>query len=475
MKRKLIRRMAMITAAAVMLPGCGNAGDAVQSNGTTAATEEDSTENVSDNAAEEDAETESQTQGVDVGEDYSAELPADYEGTLTMWGWDDPYYETMTKGFQEKYPNVKFEYTPMANGDSLQKYQTALATGTDLPDVGWAIIDSRAKVYELDMWEDLSAAPYNFDINDVFDYLHPKMVNSKGAVCGIEQSLSPAGMAYRRDLALEYFGTDDREKLEEMFPTWEAFIEAGKKVQEQSGGTVYMMPGSGDALQFVREQGGNSWIEGNTIQATKSLKRSIELACEFRDNNTVDKLEAWSTAWNASFGEGKHIFAGCATWTVSTIIAPNDPEGENTGHWGLMNAPEGNISWGGTTLGITKSCKDKRLAWEFIKYATLSTEGAEKLHSIGLMTSAKAPYEEKPELKSYVSPWFGDQDIGSMFIDEIIPNIAIRPMNLDDNIVHETANLITTSIESDPSLDAEGAMEQLKEELEMRLPDYTIE
>lgn len=70
----------------------------------------------------------------------------------------------MTKGFNELYPNVKFEYTPMANGDTLQKYQTALASGTELPDIGWAIIDSRAKVYELDMWEDLSAAPYNFDI-----------------------------------------------------------------------------------------------------------------------------------------------------------------------------------------------------------------------------------------------------------------------------------------------------------------------
>lgn len=75
-------------------------------------------------------------------EDYSEPLPEDYEGTLTMWGWDDPYFEAITKAFNEKYPNVKFEYTPMANGDSLQKYQTALATGTELPDIGWAIIDS---------------------------------------------------------------------------------------------------------------------------------------------------------------------------------------------------------------------------------------------------------------------------------------------------------------------------------------------
>ena len=408
-------------------------------------------------------------------EDYSEPLPSDYEGTLTMWGWDDPYFNAVTTAFNEKYPNVKFEYTPMANGDTLQKYQTAIAAGTELPDVAWSIIDSRAKVYELDMWEDLSAEPYNFDINDVFEYCHPRMVNSRGEVCGIEQCICPAGFAYRKDLALEYFGTDDRKELEEMFSTWEAFIEAGKEVYEKSGGKVFMLQGISDAQQFIREQGGKSWIDGNVIKATDSLKRSLELAVQLRDNNVCDKLEAWSPAWYASFGEDTHIFAGCATWSIPFNIVPNDPEGETTGHWGLMSAPEGNISWGGTALGISKTCSDKRLAWEFIKFATLSTEGAEALNTISFMTSAKAPYEENPELQVVTSPWFGDQDLGETFLKEIVPNIQARPMNFDDNVIHETLNLVTTALNNDSSMDAQAAMDYLIEELEMRLPDYTVE
>lgn len=419
------------------------------------------------------------TAGESAGEEGTtqelAEIPTDYKGTLTMWGWDDGYYKTVTEAFQKKYPNVTFEYTPVANGDLLQKYQTALATGTDLPDVAWSIVDSRAKVFELDMWEALDKAPYNFDINEVFDYLHPLMVNSKGDVCGIEQSISPAGIAYRKDLAKEYLGTDDREELEKMFPTWESFAEKGKEVYEKSGQTVYMWPGIADAQQFIRGQSDVPWIEGTTIKATEALKKSIDLACQFRDNNVVDKLEAWTPAWYASYGEAKHIFAGCATWSVPFTIEPNDPDGKGANHWGLMNAPEGNISWGGTTLGISKTCKDKALAWEFIKFATLSTEGAEALNSMGNLTSAKKPYEEKPELKSYKSEWFGDQDLGKMFLEEIVPEIKVRPMNLDDNVIHETLNLITTSLNNDRSMTAEQALEQLKEELSMKLPDYTIE
>ena len=60
-------------------------------------------------------------------------------------------------------------------------------------------------------------------------------------------------------------------------------------------------------------------------------------------------------------------------------------------------------------------------------------------------------------------------------MDEIVPNIATRPMNFDDNVIHETLNLITTALNNDREMTVDEAMEQLKEELEMKLPDYTVE
>lgn len=456
MKRKLQRLLSvllMVVLSLVVVTGCGDG----------------------DKGKTETKSSESTTETGEVSEPVMTEIPNDYEATLTMWGWDDTYFQTVTKAFNELYPNVTFEYTPVANGDLLQKYQTALATGTDLPDIAWSIVDSRAKVFELDMWEALNEAPYNFEIEDVFDYLHPLMVNSQGDVCGIEQGINSAGIAYRRDLTLEYFGTDDPKELQNIFSSWDVFIEKGKEVYEKSNGTVYMWPGIGDAQQFIREQEGISWIDGTTINATKAFSRTLDLTVKFRDAGIVDKLESWTPAWYASYGAGQHIFAGCATWSVPFVIEPNDPEGEGANHWGLMSAPEGNISWGGTTLGISKTCEEKELAWTFIKFATLSTEGAKELNSIGFYTSAEQPYEEEPSLKSFKSDWFGEQDLGLFFIDEIAPNIKVRPMNIDDNIIHETLNLVSTTLNNDREMSAEEALEILKEELELRLPDYTIE
>ena len=74
---------------------------------------------------------------------------------------------------------------------------------------------------------------------------------------------------------------------------WEAFIEKGKKYWKERMESLYV-PGIADAQQFIREQGAVSWIDGDTINATKSLQRSMDLACKFRDAGIVDKLEAWS-------------------------------------------------------------------------------------------------------------------------------------------------------------------------------------
>ena len=57
----------------------------------------------------------------------------------------------------KKYPNVKFEYTPVENGDLIQKYKTALITGGELPDIGWAVMAYRAEIFELDMWETIES------------------------------------------------------------------------------------------------------------------------------------------------------------------------------------------------------------------------------------------------------------------------------------------------------------------------------
>jgi multiple sugar transport system substrate-binding protein len=398
-------------------------------------------------------------------------IPKNYSCTLTTWGWDQNYWDHIVAGFHKIYPNIKFEYTPVANGDYLQKLQTSLMSGSPLPDIPWAIMDSRGTSFELDMWEPLNKPPYKMNPKDVFAYLLPLMKNSKGDICGIEQCVSPAAMAYRRNLAKKYLGTDDPDKLTKMLPTWNAFIAKGKEVAAKSEGKVFMMQGIVDIYQIARDQNPAPWVVNNSVAATKLFKPLLTKVIKFRNAGILDKLSSWTPAWYASFGRDKYIFAGCATWTPQYVIEPNDPNGQ--GNWGLMKAPGGNFNWGGTTLGIAKQCKHKAAAWEFIKFATLSIEGAKVAREVGFLTSYKAAYKN-PEFASVKNAWFGNQDIGKYYINDVVPTVKVRPITRYDNIIKESLDLIVTSLNNDPKMDINDALPKLIKEIKNRAPELSV-
>lgn len=393
---------------------------------------------------------------------YDEPLPANYEGTLSMWGWDREYYNAVTQAFQEKYPNVTFEYVEAEGSNLLQKYEIALISGKELPDIAWAMIDYRGRMFELDMWEALNEKPYSMTLDQVYEYVQPKMVNSRGDICGIEQSLSPVGLMYRKDLAKTYLGTDDPQLLEEMLDDWEAFIEKGRQVQKESEGQVYILFGFHDIMQIVQSQQAQVWIDEETINAEQTFGKTLELMCRFRDEKTADGMGAY---WSEAAQEKNHIFTPCTFWSVK-LMEKSGQSKENEGKWGLIPTPEGSISWGGTAMGITKSCRDKRLAWEFLKFAALSTEGARALNTIGLMTTAKQPYQEDPSLMRYQSDLFGEQDIGSYFMKEIVPEIPKRTLAKEDLAIQQRLDLIVSVIARDPAVTAADAMEMLKKELQ---------
>ncbi len=216
------------------------------------------------------------------------------------------------------------------------------------------------------------------------------------------------------------------------------------------------------------------WADGGVIDVEKTFGRALELICRFRDGHISDHMAAWTPAWNAAFQEDGHIFTACATWTVQFTIQKYDKRGETKGHWGLMSAPEGNANLGGTAMGITKTCKDKRLAWEFLKFATLSTEGAKAINRIALMTTAKKPYEEAPELKSYKSPWFGEQDLGIYYMEKIVPHIKARTLTPQDGVVHDSLSMVLEVLNEDRDVGYEEAAEYLKQELKAELKDITV-
>ena len=100
----------------------------------------------------------------------SGESSGDDEITLTIWDWDEAHLTHMTEWYHEKYPNVNFETLVVGSTDYMQKLQSALASGSGVPDIILSEIGYRGKVFDLGILEDLSQEPYNLDPSQMFDF-----------------------------------------------------------------------------------------------------------------------------------------------------------------------------------------------------------------------------------------------------------------------------------------------------------------
>ncbi len=393
------------------------------------------------------------------------------KGTLTAWYWDDADFKNTATIFNKEYPEIKLENTTVAISDYLKKVQTSVAAGMELPDLLYAEISQRGKLFDMNIWEDLEAAPYNFDKSQYFDYVIPTMQNPDGKIVGLEGTLNPAGLTYNRAIAKEYLGTDDPDKIEAMLTDWDALIKIGKQIKEKSGGKIYAFASMGDAQEILEGQSPIPLISGNTFNATETVGKELEVLVKMRDAGIVDKLDAWTPAWSASIGSGKYLFYPCVPWFITSQIEPNDKDSKIS--WGLVTPPGGAFSFGGTTTGITKTSKNKELAWTFMKWNYLSLDGASARKTVGSFVPYKAAYND-PAFASDKNPRFGGQDIGEKFFNQFTKSIKIRPQTKYDASYYEIYDLILKAVNKDNKWDAATALAKYKTELKKKIPDIEI-
>ena len=183
-------------------------------------------------------------------------------------------------------------------------------------------------------------APYNADTSKLLDCLEP-VSYWKGKLVGFEVSPPMAGFAYRRDLALQYAGTDDPEELGALLNTWDKLIEFGRKMKAESNGKAFLFPGVDDAYFAMQTQSPEPFLIDGKSNMDKALRPVMERLVMMRREGLVNDILRDSAAWNQSFLEGNCMFYPCATWGPTWVFKANAPD--TAGKWGLMVPPGGRI------------------------------------------------------------------------------------------------------------------------------------
>ncbi|MHB8063386.1 MAG: ABC transporter substrate-binding protein [Ruminiclostridium sp.] len=341
----------------------------------------------------------------------------DAEGNVVMWNWENQdQLKAYLADFNTRFPKVKVESVPVASTDYVQKIQTAVSAKTDLPDVIRGEMGFRGTLYSMDILDDLSNAPYNFDKTKIPEQAWPLVMNDKQQVLGALTQFNPSGIAYRRSLVKELFGTDDPAAIAEKFKTWDDVIAAFKDAKI-AGKKVYAFRSVRDIFHIVDGYNPTNPIQDGVVKFDEVYLPTFQLIEKMWKAGVLNKYDFWTPAWNASFAKKDDVFTAAAPWFLKYVVEPNDPKG--TGDWAVTAAPGGMFNWGGTALSVAKDSKVKEAAWAYIYDQILNEKGVKNAFETGMNITPVKEFIDKPGFYSRVEPYWGNQDVGKFFMDNI--------------------------------------------------------
>ena len=392
----------------------------------------------------------------------------DYSGTLEVWGWtSDPEYHVAA--FEEAYPNVEVKYTQIGE-DYDTKMQTIVDNETSGPDVFYADVKTLKNYIESDAWENLSADPYNADTSDIVKYCADVASDADGNLRAMTYQAAPGGFWYKRDLALEYLGTDDPDEISAMISSVDGILETAEKIKTASNGETAMFATYEDLWNMANYGLRTTpWVTDGVFHMDDYVPEFFDLAKTVRDNGYDAKLEWWSEPWYAASAD-KSIFGYVLpTWGMYYVIQPGAPESK--GNWGIATLLTPYFN-GGSYLGIYKESENKELAWEYIKYICSDQEYLKKyVEDKGDFTSSVAV--NASIIEGYEDPWCNGQNTYEFFNEQLEAIDTSLVTKYDDAI--QVLMLNNVDLYLNGTMDKDAAIEQFKADVASNYRGLTVE
>ncbi len=279
------------------------------------------------------------------------------------------HLDVLIPDYEETHPGVSISYRMNQHGDHHKKLTTNLATGSGAGDVVVVDVSFVGSFINAGGFENLSSPEYGADAmgEDFVGYAWSQGKGADGNQYAIPVDIGPGVMYYRRDLA-ESVGAD----MEQVITDWDSYIEYGRKLKEKN---VYLIADAADVAQaiiYTTVKDGEGYYfdeDGKPLVTSARFVKAFEVAKRIRDEGLDGQIQAWTNEWYEGFKSGTVATQLSGAWLLGHLqnwMAP-----DTAGLWGASNLPDGIYgSWGGSFLAIPKQAKNKKEAWEFIKFLT---------------------------------------------------------------------------------------------------------
>ena len=347
---------------------------------------------------------------------------AEIAGELNVWSWaDNPFLRDTAAAFNQKYPNVKFNWTTLSWQDTHQKLAVALAAGSGAPDVV-SIDGAQMQNFVdigglLDITKELTPFAKDFPA-----YKIAEVSDAKGNMFAVPWDIGPCSLVYRKDIFEKYGVTPPT--------TWADYITIGQKLMKDG---IAMMafslttPNPQDFAMFQKLlwQAGGSYFDkatGAVILDNAAGMKAVNQYADLIFAGIHMDVAPFSPAQYGAWKDGKIATDMSAAW-MGHVFIDNVKEGDGGfGQWRVADqfpayeaggTPTSNL--GGSNIAATDQTKNRAAAVAYCLFTCASVDGQSLMGAKGTFPGY-LPALADTRTKDAQFPVYGDQKFNQPWI-----------------------------------------------------------
>jgi cellobiose transport system substrate-binding protein len=338
-----------------------------------------------------------------------------------LFGYKDALYAQ----YMKDHPNIKI--VEQAEGD-LTKYTNALtqriAAGRGAGDVvaieeGAIIQFLQAKDRFVNM-QDYGSADLK---TNWLDWKYDQATTADGSyTIGLGTDVGGLAMCYRKDLFAAAGLPTERTEVANLWSTWDAFIETGKKFQAQSPNKqVHFIDSATNTynsilMQTAGQAPGWTYFDkdnGYVAASNPAVRGAWDQTTKLLDANLSANLKSFTNEWNAAFKNGAFATIACPAWMTGYIEGQAGESGKEK--WDITTVPGNGGNWGGSWLAVPKQSQHQKEAVDLAKFLTSPESQLEAFKAAGNLPSSPKDHAD-PALLAATNPYFSGAPVGELFV-----------------------------------------------------------
>ncbi len=335
---------------------------------------------------------------------------------LTVGLFGDFGYQDLYAKFQETHPNVEIVERVSSFADHHKNLAAHLATNSGAADVE-AIEEGYIAQFKAQPNRFVNLLDYGAGAlkDQWLDWKWQMSLSADGKTqIGLGTDVGGLAICYRRDLFEKAGLPTDRDEVSKLWPTWQDYIEVGKRFEASKPSGTHWFDSSGNIFNAILGQAPVGLYDTHdklVLDTNPAVKQAWDLAVSAIQAGESAKLAPFSPEWNAGFQKGSFATVTCPAWMMGYI---QDQAKSSAGKWDIAAIPGGGGNWGGSFLTVPKQSKHQKEAVELVKFLTSPESQATVFKKTGNLPSQPKLYDD-PAIVGFKNPFFNNAPVGRIF------------------------------------------------------------